>query len=176
MSAVWIILAVVAVVGVIAVVARLRRRGPGRAPETPSAETTAGDAAQEAVARGKGAAERAVGSSGGAARELATAATAPPEPVAPTRAEPVEEELKSRVEALLEDSERMLGELRRAAADSGRKASPAIAGSVEVLEEGLQEIRALAQRKQWSQAREKGEALRAQLSLMLPTSPGKKAS
>jgi hypothetical protein len=76
------------------------------------------------------------------------------------------EELRSRVEAQLEDSARLLDELKEAASRAGED-SPLSGGSVGIMEEGLQEVQALAQRKQWSQAKDKGEALHAQLSLLL---------
>jgi hypothetical protein len=92
------------------------------------------------------------------------AEAAPAEPAAPKT--PSKEELRSRVEAQLEDSARLLAELKEAASRAGED-SPLSGGSVGIMEEGLQEVQALAQRKQWSQAKDKGEALHAQLSLLL---------
>ena len=181
MSAVWIVLVAVAVVAVIAIVA-LRRREPKSGPEALSPP----DGAGVRIGGGEGAAVRMQPSR--AADEEARR-EAPPEPAAQAveaagaeRDEPVASsvtassatDLPSHVHTLLEDSGRMLGQLR-ATSEAGGK-TPATAGTVEILEEGLEEIRALVKRKEWSQAREKGEALRAQLSLMLPSSPGKKAS
>jgi hypothetical protein len=40
---------------------------------------------------------------------------------------------------------------------------------VEILADGLTEVKGLAQEEKWGQAKDKGEALRAQLSLMLQT-------
>jgi hypothetical protein len=100
-------------------------------------------------------------------------------PVVPERAakpEPTAKELRSRVEELLAESERMLSELRKAAEHDDAVAQRVGAGTVEIVEEGLQEVRSLAERKKWSQAKDKGEALHAQLSLMLHSARREKAS
>ena len=166
MSEVLIIVAVVAVLAVIVTVVFLRRRRPARAGggEEPAAiepPAGAGPAARE-EARGEAAVPtRATGEAvTGAAEAEAVAAEPAAKPV------PSEGELRSRVESQLTDSERMLGELREAAAAEGGE--PALdAGSLKIMVEGLEEVRALARRKQWSQARDKCGALHAQLSLLL---------
>ncbi len=84
---------------------------------------------------------------------------------APAKAVPAES-LRSEVEAQLEESARLLGELREAASRA-EEGSALGSGSVEIMEEGLEEIRALAERKQWGPARDKGKALHAQLTLLL---------
>ena len=100
---------------------------------------------------------------GGEAESEAVAEEAPA--AAPAKAIPAES-LRSEVEAQLEESARLLGELREAAS-SAEEGSALGAGSVEIMEEGLEEIRALAERKQWGPARDKGKALHAQLTLLL---------
>jgi hypothetical protein len=70
------------------------------------------------------------------------------------------------VEMQLDESARLLDELRAAASEAA-EGSALNAETVEIMEEGLQEIRALAARKQWGQARDKGQALHAQLTLLL---------
>lgn len=181
MSTVWIILAVVAVVAVIAIVA-LRRRKPKGGPEALSPPDRPG----VRVGEGEGAAVRpepARGAGEEAGREAPQEPAADAVEVAAAQRDeaaqspgtgPSATDVRSHVRTLLEESEHMLGQLR-ASSEAGRK-THANAGTVEILEEGLEEVRALAKRKDWSEAREKGEALRAQLSLMLPSSPGKKAS
>lgn len=101
------------------------------------------------------------------------------EPVVPERAakpEPTAKELRSLVEGSLEESERMLGELRKASEHDDAVAQQVGGGTLEIVEEGLQEVRSLAERKKWSQAKDKGEALHAQLSLMLQSARREKAS
>lgn len=95
------------------------------------------------------------------------AAVAPPAPKPPGAAE-----LRERVAEILEDAERILGDLRAATAGGEGDAT----GSVEILAEGLAEVRSLAEDKDWGQAKDKGEALRAQLSLMLQTARREQAS
>lgn len=100
---------------------------------------------------------------GGEAESEAAAEEAPV--AVPAKAIPTES-LRSEVEGQLEESARLLGELREAAL-SAEEGSALGAGSVEIMEEGLEEIRALAERKQWGPARDKGKALHAQLTLLL---------
>jgi hypothetical protein len=91
--------------------------------------------------------------------------TATPEPAkAPP---PSEAELRTRVEANLSESGQMLEELREHA--SGAAAQPASSGTLEIMAEGLEEVRELAARKEWAQARDKADALHAQLKLLLQT-------
>jgi hypothetical protein len=87
-------------------------------------------------------------------------------PVAAPAKEAPQASLRSQVEAQLEESARLLGELRESASGA-EDGSTLSAGSVEIMEEGLEEIRALAARKQWGPARDKGKALHAQLTLLL---------
>jgi hypothetical protein len=79
------------------------------------------------------------------------------------------------VEAQLDESARLLEELRDAASGA-EEGSPVNAEAVEIMEEGLQEIRALAERKQWGPARDKGKALHAQLTLLLQSARREKPS
>lgn len=81
---------------------------------------------------------------------------------------------RSQVETQLDESARLLEELR-AAASGAEEGSPLNAESVEIMEEGLEEIRALAERKQWGQARDKGKALHAQLTLLLQSARREKS-
>ncbi len=69
----------------------------------------------------------------------------------------------------------MLGELKQAEAGTASDTS-ASDEMVNIIEEGLHEVRSLADRKQWCQARDKGQALRAQLSLMLQSARREQAS
>ncbi len=106
----------------------------------------------------------------GVEEEAAEAAEAVP----PAKAEPTEAELRERVKSRLSESERMLAELREAASEGGGEAvAPEM---VEIMAEGLQEVRALADRKDWGQAKDKGEALHAQLALLLRTARREPAS
>jgi hypothetical protein len=89
---------------------------------------------------------------------------------------PSDEELRSRVQTQLEDSERILGELRQAVSQADGVAEPVSQDTLDIMEEGLQEVRVLAKRKDWSQAKDKGDALHAQLSLMLRSARREKAS
>jgi hypothetical protein len=93
---------------------------------------------------------------------------AKPEPAEPVKPRLSEDEIRSRLQLQLADSERMLKELKEAttAQEEGAEPSPLV-GSVQIIEEGLSEVRSLAERKEWSHAKDKGEALHAQLALML---------
>lgn len=113
------------------------------------------------------------------ARKAEAEAAAVVEAVVPervTKPEPTAKELRARVEERLAESERMLGELRKAVEHDDAVAQRVGAGTMEIVEEGLQEVRSLAERKKWSQAKDKGEALHAQLSLMLQSTRREKAS
>jgi hypothetical protein len=86
------------------------------------------------------------------------------------------EELRARVQSSLDDSERLLGKLRAIADEAESGSRPVDAGMLEIMKEGLEEVRSLAQKKKWSQAKDKGEALHAQLSLMLGSARREPAS
>jgi hypothetical protein len=180
-SAVLIVVAVVAVVLVAFLVWRRRARAAGTAEGVvvaPRAESGSAPAAGEAgEAPGREVAARVA--EPGAAR-----AEAVEEPEEPAEARAVgveagpglsEQELRSRVESRLDDSSRMLGELKKLASGGGEELGLS-AGSVEIMEEGLEEVQALAEREQWSQARDKCEALHAQLSLLLRSARREQAS
>jgi hypothetical protein len=187
---IWVIVAAVAVIGFTAWI-MYRRRGAGRGEPTAGPATVALPEAEPAVTEVEREPAEVVASRPEAAEEVysepqaapigedvekqgeAEAVVAEAEPVAEAApAEPAapktspKEEMRSRVEAQLEDSARLLDELKEAASRAGED-SPLSGGSVGIMEEGLQEVQALAQRKQWSQAKDKGEALHAQLSLLL---------
>lgn len=178
MSVVWVIVAVVAVVLFAAFVYALRGRAgaqevtPGEVDDTAEvpelrAQVVAREAERAAAEEPEAVAEPAA--------DAAPAAEVVP-PKRPAKPEPSVAELRQRVEERLAESERMLGELRKAAEHDESVAQRAGAGMMEIMEEGLQEVRALAERKKWSQAKDKGEALRAQLSLMLQTARRERAS
>jgi hypothetical protein len=97
-------------------------------------------------------------------------AEAEPEPVEAVAESAVAEDLSVRVEAQIEDSERMLGELRKVAGGIAEGTAPQIeSGTLDIMTEGLQEVRALAKKKDWGQAKDKSQALHAQISLLLQT-------
>jgi hypothetical protein len=191
----WVIVAVIAVVVFAAwVIARRRStavQGRSEAPaavEAPRAEppkvgatTEPADAAvAQRVAEEEVAGEEAV-------LAEATAATVEPASLVVEAEAAVEEaavaapakeapavSLRSLVEGQLEESARLLSELREVV--SGAEGDSALdAGSVEIMEEGLEEIRALAERKQWGPARDKGKALHAQLTLLLQSARREKS-
>ncbi len=168
----WIIVVVVAVV-LFAAFLLSRRRKVGARPESEaSVEETASDEVEETAEVPE---LRAQVVARGAESEVAAAAEA----VVAERAakpEPTAKELRSRVEERLADSERMLGELHKAAEHDDAVAQRVGGGTMEIMEEGLQEVRSLAEHKKWSQAKDKAEALHAQLSLMLQSARREKAS
>ncbi len=193
MNAVWIVVLLIAVIVVAAFVLRRRRPPPGRElpaageAEAPRPEARPIREARELVAEAaapaaesvvKGAAPP-VEAPAGAEKpalsrepggvESAVAGPAPPKPLVS------DEELQEGVETRLADSERMLAELRQVTARAGDELLANV-GSVEIMEEGLQEVRVLAERKQWGQAKNKGEALHAQLSLLLQSARREAAS
>lgn len=91
-----------------------------------------------------------------------------PELAEPAKPRLSEEELRSRLQLQLADSERMLKELKEVTTSEEQGAEPSpLAGSVQIIEEGLSEVRSLAERNEWGHAKDKGEALHAQLALML---------
>ncbi|UCC73316.1 MAG: hypothetical protein JSV86_01755 [Gemmatimonadota bacterium] len=173
MGVVWIAVGVVAV-AIIAAFLLMRRRGVVTTSESraaaPVESTPQGEVEETAEIPGLRARVEAAREA-----EAAVSEPKPAEEVAPSeKRRPSEKELRSRVEVLLEESGRMLGELRKAAEHDEVVAQQA--GMVEILEEGLQEVRTLAERKKWSHAKDKGEALHAQLSLMLQSARRERAS
>lgn len=164
---VWVVVVVMAIVVFAALVARWRREA-GRAREAgpPREDVAPPEVPREEVEEVPEVRElRALEESRGAERATVAAAVEEAIPEPPKKPELSEKELRSRVEEGLAESERMLKELRAAAEHDEGLAQQA--GMVAIIEEGLQEVRALADRKKWSQAKDKGDALRAQLSLML---------
>ncbi len=165
MDVVWVILVVVAV-GIAAAFVVIRRSRAGRfegaeeRAEVEGAGTAAVRAPEPPVEVEAAGPEAAPTPAAAPAREVAAAGRE-------TKRELSEKELRSQVEARLRESERMLGELRKAAEHDAAVAQRVGAGTVGLMGEGLEEVRSLAERKKWSQARNKGEALHAQLSLML---------
>lgn len=97
-----------------------------------------------------------------------------PTPVSAAESEVPAVSPRAQVETQLDESARLLDELR-AAASAAEEGSPLNTESVEIMEEGLQEIRVLAERKQWGQARDKGKALHAQLTLLLQSARREKS-
>lgn len=183
----WVILAVIAVALVAAwIVMRRRSTATEGRPEEPAAVAAPADRPAEAapepveagaaisvpeeqaasaVAAGADRQEREV-EPAAPAEEGEVSAEAEPGIEAPPKVEPPAESPRTQVETQLDESARLLDELR-AAASEAEEGSPLNAESVEIMEEGLQEIRTLAERKQWGQARDKGKALHAQLTLLL---------
>lgn len=183
MDTLWVILLVVAIVLVAGAFA-LRRRGDtergatqieatgsGTGPASEAAVTEPAKPEARSVADREEPVEKSetAGRESGASRAGVEApvtareeAEEPAEEVeVPAEARPGPLELKERVEELLSDSERMLGELRELSDGEGETES------VEIMAEGLTEVQALAEEEKWAQAKDKGEALRAQLSMML---------
>ncbi|UCC47551.1 MAG: hypothetical protein JSV41_08595 [Gemmatimonadota bacterium] len=173
LSEVVIIVAVVAVLGVIVAFVLLRRRRPARVGELAAAEPSApGPAVRAETVTGPAeVAEKAT------VRAVAGVEAAA-EPAAAPAVKPVlsKDELRSRVEHQLAESERMLEELRKSAAGTAGAELVLGTGSLEIMAEGLEEVRALARRKQWSQARDKCGALHAQLSLLLRSTRRERSS
>ena len=169
MSAVWIVLAIAAVAVVIGAVVIFRKQAAtadGAAPPR-SVQEPAGKRLEEAPEKVKAEApartEEGVAEPTPADRRAEAAAEAVPE-APPPKPEPSPEELRDQVEQLLAESDRMLGELRELKGGGDDETEN---GTVEVLREGLQEVRSLASRDKWGQAKDKGEALKSQLVTML---------
>lgn len=160
MTVVWIVLAIALVAVVIGGVVIMRRRGsaveerasPESLPEERREPSTA--APPQPAVEDKPA--------GGVERESGEAPVRP-EPAAPPKPEPSPEELRAEVETVLSESDRMLEELRELSGGEDES----VAEMADVLGEGLQEVRTLASQEKWAQAKDKGEALRSQLVMML---------
>jgi hypothetical protein len=189
LSTTLIIVAIVAVIVIAAVVLSLRRKAaPGEFPESaegvsaPPREPAPPQAVETERPRGQAVSEVPAGAPAVAVAEAesraeeaevgaeAEKAEAEPEPVEAAAEPAVAEDLSARVEAQIEDSERMLGELREVAGAATEGAAPRVdAGTLDIMTEGLQEVRALAKKKDWGQAKDKSQALHAQISLLLQT-------
>jgi ribonuclease E len=139
---------------------------PSEAEATVSSVEEATPAARPERAEAEAATAEPAGLAVEAVEPAETEAAAEDAPVAAPTEEAPAVSLRSQVEAQLEESARLLSELREAAAGT-EEGSASAGGSVEIMEEGLDEIRALAERKQWGPARDKGKALHAQLTLLL---------
>ena len=166
MTLVWFILAFALISGVVGMVIIYRRRAalsgeaggtePSSVPRKREAPKPRAEAAPKAEVAGAEAGRRPTPS---AAEEAIPAPSLKPQPTVA--------ELRSQVQAMLEESDRLLGELRQLAGGPEVAQASLDAGSVDLLGEALGEVRALADRKEWGQARDKGQALRAQLTMML---------
>lgn len=159
MSTVLVIVAVVAVVAIAAWAMTRRRPSP---VETGVAEVGAVEPPAAVVEEERAAVP--------AAPEQEAAPEQVEEPVVepvPVKAQPSEAELRARVEANLAESSQMLEELRERSGEAAGSAQPASSGTLEIMTEGLAEVRGLAEKKEWSQARDKADALHAQLKLLL---------
>lgn len=188
MSPVWYLVVVIAVLAVAAVVFMLRRSTESSKPsaERPAVKPpAAGDAPKRVEAAARAVQSKVVKEQRRAPAPAETPArsAAPAEPSEPVVAEKVvakpelsPEELRARVQSSLDDSERLLGKLQAIADEAGSGSRPVDAGMLEIMKEGLEEVRSLAQKKKWSQAKDKGEALHAQLSLMLGSARREPAS
>lgn len=195
MNVVWLIVIAVAVVLVVAAVVVMSGRS-GREPMTPGEVAAPKKDAPQAVRTPgpptpKEKAEAEPPRHEEPPRAQAPAVEAEPEPTAPTAAAQAPsaparpspppqlsaEEMRSRVDSQIADSQRMLDELKRAmAGEAEGEEAGGLAGTVEIMEDGLSEVRSLAKRKDWSQAKEKGEALHAQLALMLQSARRERSS
>lgn len=185
MSTIWLVGIVVAVV-ILAAVVVLRRRSveakSGEVPPQVEASEPVSVTERPEVAARPPRAERPEVKEPIEEAAPPRAEVTPREVEAPQVAEPPArpklsgEELREQVTSRLADSERMLSELKEVSeASAGVETQPSVS-SVAIMEEGLQEIRGLADRKQWEQARDKGEALHAQLSLLLQSARREQAS
>ncbi len=160
MSAVWIIAVVAALI--IAVGIFMYRRG----------STGAGVTAQPPAVEPPSTRERLSEPAPVETQPPVVAEVEAPKPEALAEAEPVEagpseDELRAHLETRLQESERMLAELREVVGGSDVVAQQIGEGTLDVMGEGLEEVKTLAQRKKLSHAKDKGDALHAQLSLML---------
>lgn len=205
MSTLWVIVIVAAVIVVFAVVMMRRRAGglgevrdraevgageaaplerEGRAVEAPETARTAEKvtAAEPRQARapgpgGESGEERRKppeGARAGTGTETAEAVEEK-KPEAEKPRAPTAEELRERVESQLGDAERMLGQLRGVVKETEGEA-PVDASMLAILEEGLEEVRSLVKKKRLDQARDKGEALHAQLALFLQSARREQSS
>ncbi|UCF18276.1 MAG: hypothetical protein JSU87_09945 [Gemmatimonadota bacterium] len=160
MSAIWIIAGVVALI--IAAGVFLYRRGSARAGATAERWEAEAPAITEGISEAEAVEAR---------PPIADAleVSEPEAAVEPKAVEvgPSEEELGTHLEKCLQDSERMLAELREVAGRSEAVAQQVGEGTLDVMGEGLEEVRTLAQRRKLGHAKDKGDALHAQLSLML---------
>ncbi len=168
MNEALIIVAVVAVVAIVVFIAKSRGR-PSTAEVEERAAVAAAPQPQPAPAREEPRA---------AAVTAAEPAPAVVEevPAAPAKPKPSEGELRARVEASLGESKRMLDDLRQRAQESEGMAGQVGAGTLEIMAEGLEEVQALAKKKQWSQAKDKADALEAQFRLLMQTASREKSS
>ena len=98
------------------------------------------------------------------------------EPAVPAKPKPSEGELKARVEASLGESKQMLDDLRQRSLEAEGMAQQIVPGTLEIMAEGLEEVEALAKKKQWSQAKDKADALEAQFRLLMQTASREKHS
>lgn len=175
MGPVLIIVAIAVIVAISVLVVARRRGASAESSKAPAEVPPKGElrSSEPARAPGEQRPERArpAAAEGSASAITAELEIAPPPPK-PTLSD---SELRAQVKSQLADCERMLGELKHA--DAGTASGTSVSDEmVNIIEEGLQEVRSLADRKQWSQARDKGQALRAQLSLMLQSARREQAS
>jgi len=188
LSGVLVIVAVVAVIAIAAVVIMMRGRQPSATDVSESPAAVAAPPVEPITAPREEPAEAApvvesvaVEETPDAVEEAAAAEIEEVEVEAPVEvaepepevAQPSAEEIGERVAAQLEDSERMLGELAAAAEQAE---TPQDLGMLEIMKEGLQEVRTAVDKKDWSQAKDKGDALYAQLSLMVQSLRREQAS
>jgi hypothetical protein len=163
-----IIVAVVAVVIVAVVILRLR--GSSGGAEEPPAIAEA--PSEPRAARAREEPEPAVSPKAEVAEAPAPEAElAPsPAPAEPAKPKPTEADVKARVESSLSDSNAMLQELKGHLPEAEGLAQQVGPGTLEIMEEGLAEVQGLADKRQWAQAKDKADALSAQLKLLLQTS------
>ena len=93
----------------------------------------------------------------------------PVEPVEPPKPKPTDDELRARAEASLSESKAMLAELQGRLPEAQGVAQQVGPGTLEIMAEGLTEVQGLVDKRQWGQAKDKADALAAQLRLLLQT-------
>lgn len=166
MTLVWFILAFALISGVVGMVIIYRRRA-AQSGEAGGTEPSSAPRKRETPRPRSQVAPKAEVAGSGAGGQPTPSPAEEAIPAPPPKPQPTEAELRSQVQAMLEESDRLLGELRQLAGGLEGAQTSLDAGSVDLLGEALGEVRALADRKEWGQARDKGQALRAQLTMML---------
>ena len=94
----------------------------------------------------------------------------------PAKPKPTEADVRARVESRLSESKAMLNELKGRLPEAEGVAQRVGPGTLEIMEEGLAEVQGLADKQKWAQAKDKTDALSAQLKLLLQASRHEKSS
>ena len=168
MNEALIIVAVVAVVAIVVFLVKSRGRPSSAEVEERPAVAAAPEPEPAAPAREEPLAAAVVAEPAAEVVEVVAAEPAKPKPS--------EGELKARVEASLGESKQMLDDLRQRSLEAEGMAQQIVPGTLEIMAEGLEEVEALAKKKQWSQAKDKADALEAQFRLLMQTASREKPS